>query len=66
MPPRREQKPPIGVGMINEFRVLASAWLQFLSDIIHPTDPVRAPWPEDQPLGEWPDLPRRAAPDPPG
>jgi len=52
--------------MINEFRVLASAWLQFLSDIIHPTDPVRAPWPEDQPLGEWPDLPRRAAPDPPG
>lgn len=41
--------------MIAELRVIASAWLGWLADIIHPADPVPvAPWPEDQPLGEWP------------
>lgn len=42
--------------MIAELRVLASAWLGWLADAVSPATPVRLPWPEDQPLGEYPDL----------
>lgn len=42
--------------MIAELRVLASAWLGWLADAVNPATEIRPPWPEDQPLGEYPDL----------
>lgn len=51
--------------MIAELRVIASAWLGWLADAVNPAPPIRPPWPEDQPLGEWPPIVPAAGAGPP-